>query len=285
MGKNMKKMEIGGQAVIEGVMMKSKKRIATSVRKGKKIITRTREFTPITHRVKILRIPILRGIISLFELMITGMQELTWSADQQTEEDQGKLSAFQLFITFAVSIAAVIGMFIIAPYYLAKIFYSKVNIWFNLIDGAFRVLIFVLYLAIIGLMKDMKRIFQYHGAEHKTVNCYEAGKKLTVSNVKKYSTVNPRCGTSLLVFVILVSILLFSLIKDPRWYVNIPIRIVLVPIIIGISFEVVKLASRFKNNILLKILVTPGLWTQKLTTREPDKKQIEVAIKSLKKTL
>jgi len=285
MAKKQKIMEIGGQAVIEGVMMKSKKRIVTSIRKGKKIISKKREFIPIIARKKIYKTPIIRGIISIFELMIVGMQELAWSADQQTDEKQGKLTWLQLLITFSISILAVIGIFIIAPYYLTKVFYSEINIWFNLIDGGFRVLMFVLYLAIIGLMADMKRVFQYHGAEHKSVNCYEAGKKLTVSNVKKFSTIHPRCGTSLLVFVIVISILLFSLIKDPRWYVNIPFRIILIPVIVGISFEIVKLSAKFKNSRILKALIIPGLWTQKLTTREPDSKQIEVAIKSLKKAM
>lgn len=275
--------EIGGQAVIEGVMMKSKKRIVTSVRKGKKILSKARAFVPITERKKIYRLPILRGIISLFEMLIVGMQELTWSADQQTDEKESKLSGLQIFLTFLFAIIAVIGMFIVAPYYLAKVFIKEIGIWFNLIDGAFRVLIFVLYLLVIGLMKDMKTVFQYHGAEHKAVNCYEDKKKLTVSNVKKYSTIHKRCGTSLIVFVIIVSILLFSLIKDPRWYANIPLRVVLIPVIMGISYEVVKLSTRFKKNIILKILIAPGLWTQKLTTREPNAKQIEVAIKSLKK--
>jgi len=285
MAKKQKIMEIGGQAVIDGVMMKSKKRIVTSIRKGKKIISKKREFIPIIARKKIYKTPIIRGIISIFELMIVGMQELAWSADQQTDEKQGKLTWLQLLITFSISILAVIGIFIIAPYYLTKVFYSEINIWFNLIDGGFRVLMFVLYLAIIGLMADMKRVFQYHGAEHKSVNCYEAGKKLTVSNVKKFSTIHPRCGTSLLVFVIVISILLFSLIKDPRWYVNIPFRIILIPVIVGISFEIVKLSAKFKNSRILKALIIPGLWTQKLTTREPDSKQIEVAIKSLKKAM
>ncbi|MBN1645163.1 DUF1385 domain-containing protein [Candidatus Woesearchaeota archaeon] len=279
------KQEIGGQAVIEGVMMKSKKRVVTSVRKGKQIISKTRNFNPITERKRIYRLPILRGIINLSEMLVIGMQELTWSADQQTDEKQGKLSLLQLILTFVFAIAAVIGMFIVVPYYLTKVFMTEVNIVFNIIDGGFRVLIFILYLAIIGLMKDMKRVFQYHGAEHKAVNCYEAGKRLIVSNVKKYSVIHSRCGTSLIVFVIIVSILLFSLIKDPRWFVNIPLRIILVPVIIGISFEVVKLSTKFKKSIILRILITPGLWTQKLTTREPDAKQIEVAIKSLKKAL
>jgi len=286
MAENMKTCkEVGGQAVIEGVMMKSKKGVVTSVRKGKKIIFKKRNFIPVTERNRIYRLPVIRGIIGLFEMMVVGMQELAWSADQQTDEKEGKLSGFQLFITFAFAIGAVALMFVIAPYYLTKVFVKDIGLIFNLIDGLFRVMIFVIYLLGIGLMADMRRVFQYHGAEHKTVNCYEAGKKLTVSNVKKYSVIHPRCGTSLIVFVLIVSIILFSLIKDPRWYVNIPIRILLIPVIAGISYEVVKLASKFKRNILLRIMVWPGLMTQKLTTREPNEKQIEVAITSLKKAI
>lgn len=277
--------EIGGQAVIEGVMMKSKKRIVTSVRIGKKIISKKREFVPVTELSRFYRLPIIRGIIGLFEMLVVGMQELTWSADQQTDEKEGKLSGFQLVLTFAFAILAVIVMFVVAPYYLTKVFVQEVNIVFNLIDGAFRVLIFIIYLLAIGLMKDMRRVFQYHGAEHKTVNCYEAGKKLIVSNVKKYSVIHPRCGTSLIVFVLIVSILLFSLIKSEHTYINIPIRVLLIPVIAGIAYEIVKLASRFRRNIILRILVWPGLMTQKLTTREPNEKQIEVAITSLKKAL
>jgi uncharacterized protein YqhQ len=285
MGKHLSHMDIGGQAVIEGVMMKSKKRIVTSVRIGKKIISKKREFVPITERSRLLRIPVLRGMIGLFEMLVVGMQELTWSADQQTDEKEGKLSGFQLFLTFGLAIGAVILMFIVAPYYLTKVFVKDVNIVFNLIDGAFRVVIFIIYLLAIGLMKDMRRVFQYHGAEHKAVNCYEAGKKMIVANVKKYSVIHPRCGTSLIVFVLIISILLFSLIKSEYTYINIPIRVLLIPLIAGIAYEIVKLSVRFKRNILLRILVWPGLVTQKLTTREPDAKQIEVAITSLKKAL
>ena len=153
---------------------------------------------------------------------------------------------------------------------------------FNLLDGVFRIIIFFLYLVVIGMMADMKEIFRYHGAEHKAVNCYEAGVALTPKNANKFPKEHIRCGTSLLVFVIVVSILLFSLIKDPRWYVNIPLRICFIPLIAGIGYEAVKIAYRFKDNALIKIIITPGIWTQKLTTKKPSLKQIEVAIQALK---
>lgn len=271
---------IGGQAVIEGVMMKGEKDIAIAVRKKKKIITKKIKYTPATEKCKILKLPILRGIANLIEMMIIGVKALTWSADQQVGKEE-KITKKELAITMFISFGAVILIFVIAPYYLTKIFVKEPTLKFNLIDGAFRIVIFFIYLYAIGLMKDMKRVFQYHGAEHKAVNCYEANAKLTPANAMKYPKEHIRCGTSLLVIVIIVSILLFSLIRDPRWYVNIPIRILLVPVIAGIGYEAVKLASRFERNLLVRIVTLPGLLTQKFTTKEPNEKQLEVAIKAL----
>jgi uncharacterized protein YqhQ len=271
---------IGGQAVIEGVMMKGKNNIATAVRKKNKILIKKTHYTSLTERCKILKLPILRGIVNLFEMMIIGIKTLTWSADQQVGKEE-KITKKELAVTMFISFGAVILLFIIMPYYVTKIFIKEPNLTFNLIDGLLRIIIFFIYLYVIGLMSDMKRVFQYHGAEHKAVNCFEADKKLTPANAKKYPKEHIRCGTSLLVIVIVISILLFSLIKDPRWFVNIPLRILLVPVIAGIGYEAVKLAARFEKNPLVKIVTLPGLWTQKFTTREPSEKQLQVAIKAL----
>jgi len=271
---------IGGQAVIEGVMMKGPRDIAISVRKKGKIITKKTRYKSLTEKFKILKLPILRGIVNLFEMMIIGIKALTWSADQQVGAEE-KITKKELAVTMFISFGAVVLLFIVIPYYVTKIFVKEPNLVFNLIDGGLRIIIFFIYLYAIGLMKDMKRVFQYHGAEHKAVNCFEADKKLTPANAKKYPKEHIRCGTSLLVIVIVISILLFSLIKDPRWFVNIPLRILLVPVIAGIGYEAVKLAARFEKNFLVKIIVLPGLWTQKFTTREPSEKQLEVAIKAL----
>jgi uncharacterized protein YqhQ len=176
-------------------------------------------------------------------------------------------------------------IFVIAPFYLTKLFYSSNNWIFNLIDGILRVLIFIVYILAISLMKDILRVFQYHGAEHKVVNCYEAGKDLTVKNAKKFTTLHSRCGTSFLIIVLAISIIVFSFITRPEWYYKIGFRIILIPVIIGISYEILRLADRFKNNLFFNFLNKPGLWIQKITTKEPDEKQLEVAIHSLKKVL
>jgi uncharacterized protein YqhQ len=271
---------IGGQAVIEGVMMKSSKKVAVSVRKKSRIVTEMFKYRPVSRKYTILTAPILRGVVNLIEMLVLGMKALTWSANQQTGEDD-QITRKELALTIFIALAATILIFIVAPYYITKLFIKQPNFLFNLVDGIFRIILFFIYLVLIGLMPDMKQIFRYHGAEHKAVNCYEAGVKLTPKNAKKFPKEHIRCGTSLLVIVIVVSILLFSLIKDPRWYVNIPIRILFIPLIAGIGYEAVKIAYRFKKNPLIKAIVMPGIWTQKLTTKEPTLKQIEVAIKAL----
>lgn len=273
---------IGGQAVIEGVMMKSDSKVAVSVRKKKKIITKRMRYRALSNKYKILTIPIVRGFVNLIEMMVLGMKALTWSANQQADKKEEKISKKEIGVTFVIATISTILIFIVAPYYLTKLFITQTNFVFNLLDGVFRIIIFFLYLVVIGMMADMKEIFRYHGAEHKAVNCYEAGVALTPKNANKFPKEHIRCGTSLLVFVIVVSILLFSLIKDPRWYVNIPLRICFIPLIAGIGYEAVKIAYRFKDNALIKIIITPGIWTQKLTTKKPSLKQIEVAIQALK---
>ncbi|MBI4140942.1 DUF1385 domain-containing protein, partial [Candidatus Woesearchaeota archaeon] len=266
------------------VMMRSKEKVATAVRKKGKIVIKEQEFHSFTEKSRILRLPILRGMIFLIEMMILGMKTLTWSADQQTNNKE-QLSKLELIGSLAFAITMTLLMFVIGPYYLTKLLTNSQGMAFNIVDGGLRLGAFLSYLGIIGLMKDIKRVFQYHGAEHKTVNCYEQKMQLTVSNVKQCSVQHPRCGTSLIVFVIAVSILLFSLIKDPRWYVNIGMRILFIPLIAGLSYETLKFSANHKDNKLLKIVITPGLWVQRLTTREPNNKQIEVAIAALQKVL
>ncbi len=275
---------IGGQALIEGVMMKSPDRIASAVRKGTRIIIKKQKYSSLTEKHRILKLPLLRGVIFLFEMLFAGMKSLTWSANMQAEKDE-KISSAEIFFTILISFAAVALFFIAVPFFLTKIFFKETNFLFALTDGIFRILIFLLYIFAISFMKDIRRVFQYHGAEHKAVHCYEAGKKLNAKNVQRFSTLHPRCGTSLIIFVLIVSILLFSVLKDPRWWVSIPLRIIFVPLIAGISYEILKLSSRHKSNILLKMLIQPGLFVQKLTTKQPDSRQVEVAIAALKEVL
>lgn len=279
-----KQFYVGGQAIIEGVMMKTPNWVSAAVRKQSgKIVTIRKRHCSLTQKSWFLGMPFVRGIIFLGEMMVLGIKMLNWSANQQAGSKDERLSGWETGITLFLSLALAIVLFVVAPYYLARIFTKTSGILFNLVDGVFRILIFIGYIWAIGLLKDVKRLYQYHGAEHMTVHCKEHGKALTTENVRRYSTVHSRCGTSLLMFVIIVSILLFSLIYDQRWYVNVPVRILLIPVIAGISYELLKLSARFPKNFILRLMMIPGLWAQKITTKKPDKKQIEVAIAALKK--
>ena len=269
---------LGGQAIVEGVMIKGTNNISMAVRAKNKIITKKEPFKSATETHKILAIPFIRGVIHLWEMLIIGIKALTWSANQQGEEEQ--LGPFEWIFTFGIAIIMTIGLFILLPYYASKFVFSPDTIKFGILDGVLRLIVFLGYLFVIGLMKDVKRMFQYHGAEHMAVHCYESGKKLTIANAKKYEKEHPRCGTSLLIFVVAVSIILFSVVRTPHWYYNIPARIILIPAVAGISYELLKLSARFE---CLKWLSYQGIWTQKLTTRKPTDKQIEVAIAAVNK--
>ena len=273
---------VGGQALIEGVMMKTPTEVSMAARTRKGIITKKEHHESITAKNKFLGLPVIRGFVFLIEMLVIGFKALTWSAEQQNPEE-GKLGPWELAGTIVFAVVLTVGIFVVAPYYLAKIFIKQPDVWFNLLDGVFRLVLFLLYILVIGLMPDVRRTFQYHGAEHKAVFCYEAKLPLTVKNVQKFKTMHPRCGTSLLIFVIALSIVLFSFIRFPQWYFNIPLRIVIVPVIAGISYEILKLSARFKKNPLFWLIMQPGLWVQKITTKEPTNKQVEVAIAALKK--
>jgi len=178
-----------------------------------------------------------------------------------------------------------IFFFIIAPLYITKIITSNRGVLFNLIDGIIRIIIFLLYIFLISFLNDVKRLFQYHGAEHKAVNCYEANKKLTLENAKKFTTIHARCGTSFIIIVLVLSILIFSLVTSESFFIKLISRILLLPVIIGVSYEFLKFSDKYKNNFFVKMLVRPGLWLQKLTTGEPNNKQIMTAINSLRLVL
>lgn len=280
----MKQQNVGGQAVIEGVMMRSQKCTATAVRKKDgKIVIKKEKTTSFTKKSKILQLPFIRGIIYLFEMMILGVKTLAWSASQQEEGEEITFS--ELFWTIVAAFAFTIIAFVLLPYMITAFIAQQATLTFNLIDGAIRLILFLGYIWIISYFHEIHRIFQYHGAEHKTVHCYENGKKLTVENVKKFTTLHPRCGTSMIIFVIALSVVLFSFVKSEFWPINVLARIVLIPIIGGIAYEITKLSAKYKDNILLKAIIYPGLCTQKLTTKEPDDLQIEVAIAAMKKVV
>lgn len=293
------KLEIGGQAVIEGVMMRSKNYIVTAIRKKGRIIYKKDK---IKKKPKFLQLFFIRGIVNLIEMLIIGIKALNWSASQQTEEEE-EISNWAIFLTLIIAFAFAIGLFVLLPYiltYLIGIKETQNPIWFNIIDGIIKIIILVLYVYLISLMKDIRKVFQYHGAEHKAVFCYEDNRKLTIENAKKYSTLHPRCGTAFLMIVIIISIFLFSFIpiiikgvypnlNNINWLFKRTIlfstRILLLPIVAGFSYEILKFGAKHQKNPIFRALTLPGLWIQKITTKEPNKKQLGVGISALKKVL
>ncbi|WP_213950606.1 MULTISPECIES: DUF1385 domain-containing protein [Tepidanaerobacter] len=278
------KPAIGGQAVIEGVMMRGPKSTAIAVRKDNgEIVLKKDENHSISERYKFLKLPILRGVVSLIEMMIIGIQTLSYSATMAGYEEEETLTTKDIAIALASAVVFAVVLFIILPTVAVKFISANINTPFllSLAEGFLRIAIFVAYVAVISLMKDIRRVFEYHGAEHKVVHCYEHGEDLTPENAKKYSTVHPRCGTSFIMIVMIVSILLFSILGWPGIIARIVSRILLLPVVAGISYELIQLAGR-SSSPFLKILNTPGMWLQKLTTREPDDSQLEVAIAALK---
>ncbi len=270
---------LGGQAIMEGVMIKAPDNVSMAARKPNgKIITKRMRHVSLVQKHKILNLPFIRGVIQLFEMMVVGVKALTWSANQQGEDEE--LGAKEWFLVFFFAIALTIGLFVLLPYYAAKFFFESHTVSFGLVDGLIRLLVFLAYLFVIGFMSDVRRMFQYHGAEHMAVHCYEHKLALKVNNVRKFPPEHPRCGTSLLLFVVAVSIILFSVVRTQYWYYNVPARIFLIPVVAGISYELLKFSAKYK---WLKWLSYPGIWTQKLTTRKPSAKQIEVAIAAVNK--
>ncbi len=273
-------LEVGGQAVVDGVMLRSGRAYAIAVRaRNGKIKARRFGFTSLTRKNKILGLPFVRGIISTGEMLYIGMRSIIWSSEQAENE---KITKKELGTTLVVAILIVIGLFIALPLLLTKLIVHANNFFFNLIDGLFRLALFVSYVWLIGFFKDVQKLYQYHGAEHKVVNCYEAGKSVNVQNAGRYNTLHLRCGTSFIFIVFIVSIFLFSFIADPRWLVKFVERVALIPVITAIGYELLKLSARFKHNSLIRMLISPGLLIQKLTTKEPSEKQLEVAVASFK---
>ena len=276
-------LAFGGQAIIEGVMIRSKKHVVICVRQPNGgISTKTEEINSISERHKVLRLPLIRGIVALIETMYLGVKGLYFSANVSLEEEDEKIEPKEMAITFVLAIALAIILFSIIPFFLTSLLTSFRGVIFVAIEGIIRIAIFLLYLTIVSLIPDFRRILQYHGAEHTAINAYEAGVELNVTNVKEYSKLHPRCGTSFLLIVLIISILLFSVLPNQDYLTRLSYRIVLIPVISAISYEVLKISDRYKNSIIMKALVTPGLGLQWLTTRKPDDDMIEVAIKAVK---
>jgi len=282
---------IGGQAVIEGVMMKSPAGWTVAVRDQKGEIHVKRQ--TLGKLPMLMNFPLVRGVVGLYHALAIGIRAIEFSASKAySSEDEKPLSPFAIASTIAFSLVVGVGLFIFLPLYLTKVAgllmgeVSRNSLLFNLTDGVIRVMIFLSYVFAIGLWKDMRRIFEYHGAEHKVIHAYEAGKELEIASVRSFSPHHPRCGTSFLLIVMVISILLFSFIPQswPFWGKFLS-RIVLIPMIAGISYELLRLSAKMKRNAIIHLLIIPGLMLQKLTTREPDDSQIEVAIRAVKEVL
>ena len=289
---------IGGQAVIEGVMMKNKEKYAVAVRKPNgEIEVIAEEYDGIMNGNILTKIPFVRGIFAFLDSMILGMRTLTYSSSFYEEEEDEKETKKESIIekifkgntekvisalTVIISIIMAVAIFMILPYFLSSLLsgFIRNTSLMAIIEGIIRIAIFILYVVAISAMKDIRRVYMYHGAEHKCINCIEKRRPLTVHNVKRSSRQHRRCGTSFLLFVMLVSVVLFFFIRVESPVLRVLLRILLIPVIAGISYEIIKLAGR-SNNLFVRIISAPGLWLQKLTTKEPDEDMIEVAIASV----
>lgn len=278
----------GGQAILEGVMMRHGNKIAAAVRApDKQIIFRESEYTSLTKRYKMLGWMFIRGTINLFEMMYIGIKCLMFSAEVALSEEEKKPQGWEMYVSFAISFSIAIFFFVIVPaFFFTKMkFFISNLILLNILEGCVRLGLFLCFLAATSLMEDMRRVYMYHGAEHKTVFAWENGQELTVENVKNFSTRHPRCGTSFVLFVMIVSILVFSLLGRPDFLNRVFYKIMLMPVIAGISYEAIRFTGKYSHSLLVQILSWPGLMLQKITTREPTDDQIEVAIAAMKKVV
>ena len=297
--KGIKPKAVGGQAIIEGVMMKGAEDVAIAVRKPDGEIIVSKEKLK-GNRKTISKIPIIRGMFAFIDSMVLGVKALMYSAEF-IEEDEAekeknknkkptKLDEFLekniIWISVVMSIFFSVGLFILLPTVIVDVFkgLTESKLILNGIEGIVRIAIFLGYITAVSRMKDIKRVFEYHGAEHKSIFCYEHGEELTVENVRKHGRLHPRCGTSFLFIVMIVSILLFSMFSWSSVWMRLAIRLLLIPVVAGISFEIIKWAGKSESKLSC-IVSAPGMWLQKITTREPDDKQIEVAIEALKNVL
>ena len=286
MPKKITDLAVGGQAVIEGVMMRDAHRTATAVRlPSGEIDVETRTVSSIRDRYPVLNLPLIRGSVIMVESLIIGMRALSFSAQAAGEEDeQMTKKEIAMTILFALVLASI--LFIVIPTGAAHFAaaYTDDPIVFNLIEGGIRLMVFLLYIWGISFMGGIRRVFQYHGAEHKTIHCYEAGEALTVENVQKFPRLHPRCGTNFLLIVMVVAIVFHVFFGWPDLWLRILSRLAILPVVAGVSYEIIRFAGRSENH-LVHILITPGLWLQYLTTRPPADEMVEVAIESLKAVL
>src|SRR6266576_4932948 len=287
---------IGGQAVLEGVMMRGPSNWAVAVRKPNGQIAEVcRPIESVMKRHRLFRLPVIRGVIALGESLAIGFRALAISANYQapaaeTEGEDGEavdteLTRTQLIFAFAIAIGFAVVLLKVSPALLTNWIGIKSTGQFVIVEGLIRVTIFVLYLFLISLFPDLRRVFQYHAAVHKAINAYEAGEELEPEIVQRFSLIHPRCGTAFLLWVMVIAIFVFAFFGRPHWYWLIATRILLLPVIAGIAYELIRFAGKHQNNRILMSLLAPGMWLQRLTTREPSLDQIEVSIRALMEVL
>jgi uncharacterized protein YqhQ len=280
---------VGGQAVIEGVMMRSPHFWAVAVTNPNgEIVLQDNKVNSLSNKYKIFRRPLFRGVVALIENLIIGFKALNFSASVSSGEEgeEEKLSGFQIALSFSMAFVLVVALFMALPFFAAKFTRAFIQnrFLFTFIEGFIRIGVFVGYVYLISLFKDIRRVFEYHGAEHKVVNSFENGEALSVANASKYSTIHLRCGTNFVVIVFVIAVLVFSFLPTSSFYLRVVGKILLAPIIAGLAYEIIKVASKTKSKFI-KGLVKPGLLLQKVTTREPDENQLKVALAALKRVL
>lgn len=289
-----KEIKMGGQAVIEGVMMRSEDQWAVAVRApGGEIRLRKGRWQPIARRIPLFKLPLLRGMVVLIETLVLGIKALNWSADIAASEESGSGEEKEKGIwwtvsmigTMAFSLLLGIAVFFYLPLMLTEWMGIESPFWFNVVDGIFRIALFLAYLMLISRWKEIARVFEYHGAEHQTIAAYEKAQELTWDNVSRHSTFHPRCGTSFILILMLVSILVFMLLGKPADIGERLLRMLFIPLIGGVSYEMIRLSGRFAGNVVADALIAPGLWLQRVTTSRPDEGQVEVAVAALKAAL
>jgi uncharacterized protein YqhQ len=283
---------IGGQAVLEGVMMRGPSNWSVAVRTPQGQIEQvSNSINSVMNRHRFFRLPVIRGVIALGESLAIGFRALAISANYAAQEEgedgevKTELSRGQLLFAFAIAIGFAIALFKVTPALITNWLPIETTGVFVVVEGLIRVSIFILYIVLISFLPDLRRVFQYHGAEHKAINAYEAGEELEPERVQRFSLIHPRCGTAFLLWVMVIAIFVFAFLGQPVWYWLIASRILLLPVIAGIAYELIRFAGKHSGNRILMTLLAPGLWLQRLTTREPTLDQIEVSIRALREVL
>lgn len=281
-------MPVGGQAVIEGVLMRNGDDISVAVRRASDGEIVVEDLEPRNKFNRLSNIPFVRGIFNLYDMMSTGIRALNLSAEIALEDEEEEFGTSETILTTGIAFLVAIGVFVVLPVWATNNLWglSEANAFlFNLVEGLIRIGFFLLYLAGITYFEDIKRVFQYHGAEHKSVYAYENDKDLVVEEARGYSTLHPRCGTAFLMIVLVVAILTFSLVGNPPILIKIASRILLLPVVAGVSYEILRFSGKHAENPLLKPFLLPGLTLQKITTREPSDDQLEVALQAIKRVV